>query len=251
MKIRKHWMILVVGLAMLALAACTGATQEIPETGAEGTPALPAKAVLDAQAWLAEQTGVEVAQVEILSSEQVDWSDSCLGLGGPAESCAAVVTPGWQVVFRANGEEYTVRTDETGSVIRSEDFPEALPLEDAPEAGANPLTGTSWTLESFGAAASGAVVEGTPVTLQFGADGQAGGSSGCNTFGGPFTVENGTLNFGDVVSTLMACDDQAVMEQETAFLSTLATVRSYEVDGSTLNLLDESGQPVLTFTQAP
>lgn len=80
---------------------------------------LPPAAVLEAQSWLAEQTGVPVEQVEIDGIEQVEWSDSCLGLGGPAESCLAAITPGWRVLFTVNGEQYEVRTDETGQAIRS------------------------------------------------------------------------------------------------------------------------------------
>jgi hypothetical protein len=53
-------------------------------------------AILEAQNWLAERLGLAVDQLEVVSFEQVDWTDSCLGLGGPAESCLQAITPGYQ-----------------------------------------------------------------------------------------------------------------------------------------------------------
>ena len=56
----------------------------------------------------------------------VEFSDSCLGLGGPAESCLQAITPGWLVLLDVNGEPYEVHTDETGQQIR---IAPALPEE--------------------------------------------------------------------------------------------------------------------------
>lgn len=100
-------------LASFLLPACTA---EVPTGDGVG---LPADAVLVAQTWLADQLGVTVEEVTIISTEQVEWTDSCLGLGGPAEICAAVITPGWQANFEVNGQSYEVRVDEAGTTIRS------------------------------------------------------------------------------------------------------------------------------------
>lgn len=97
----------------LFLAACGTTTT----AGEEGT--LPPEAVLNAQAWLADELGVAVEDVEITNTEQMEWTDSCLGLGGAAEICAAVITPGWLANFEVNGQAYEVRLDETGATIRS------------------------------------------------------------------------------------------------------------------------------------
>lgn len=75
-------------------------------------------AVEAARAALARQLDMEPAAVEVLSFERREWSDSCLGLGGPAESCAAVITPGWQVMLGVQGQAYEVRTDESGQQVR-------------------------------------------------------------------------------------------------------------------------------------
>ena len=75
-------------------------------------------AVLEAQRFLSDELDVPVEQVRLVSSEQVVWSDSCLGLGGIAESCLAEGTPGWRNVFKVAGEQYELRTDEDGAEMR-------------------------------------------------------------------------------------------------------------------------------------
>jgi hypothetical protein len=79
---------------------------------------LPAEVVTGVQANISETLGLPVDQFEVATVEQVEWRDSCLELGGPAESCAAVITPGWRIVVSADGQDYEVRTDETGTQVR-------------------------------------------------------------------------------------------------------------------------------------
>ncbi|MBK9052605.1 MAG: hypothetical protein IPL78_17330 [Chloroflexi bacterium] len=107
---------LVLTIVGLLLAACT--TQGTNDTTTQ-VPELQAGAVLAAQNWVAQQLNEAVEQVELVSVEQAEWTDSCLGLGQLNESCAQAVTPGWQATFRVNGQEYEVRTNEDGSVVRS------------------------------------------------------------------------------------------------------------------------------------
>ncbi|NLF66123.1 MAG: hypothetical protein GX579_16145 [Chloroflexi bacterium] len=83
------------------------------------TTELPAAAVRAREA-LAAELGVDLEAVEVVRFTQEEWTDSCLGLGGPAEACLQVITPGWLVVLHVAGEEanYAARTDETGEVVR-------------------------------------------------------------------------------------------------------------------------------------
>lgn len=46
---------------------------------------------------LATNIGVSVSEVGIERYSRETWNDGCLGLGGPAESCLAALTEGWQV----------------------------------------------------------------------------------------------------------------------------------------------------------
>lgn len=96
-----------------------GNQARVEAAAAEATvgDALP-PAVEAARAALASELGVEPAAIELINFEQREWSDSCLGLGGPAESCAAVVTPGWEVTLEVDGQPYEVRTDFDGEQVR-------------------------------------------------------------------------------------------------------------------------------------
>jgi len=72
------------------------------------------------RAYAAAKAAVREDSVAIESTLSKDWSDSCLGLGGSAESCLAVITPGYEVIIKVNGKEQTYRTNADGSVIRQE-----------------------------------------------------------------------------------------------------------------------------------
>jgi len=78
----------------------------------------PPAAVLQAQSLLAEQINVPVEEIMIVSMEEVEWTDSCFGLGGAAEICAAEMTSGWKVIFDVNGQQYEVRSNKLGTIIR-------------------------------------------------------------------------------------------------------------------------------------
>ena len=67
---------------------------------------------------LSQKLGIAEDQVSFVSAELVEWTDSCLGLGGPAESCALMMVPGYNVTLNAHGLDYEVHTDEAGSVVR-------------------------------------------------------------------------------------------------------------------------------------
>lgn len=114
--IYKKGIVYILPLILLLLLPACGATAT---TGADEEGEQAPAAVLAAQSWLAEQLSVAVEEVNLLSTEQMEWTDSCLGLGGAAESCAAVMTPGWQANFEVEGQEFEVRLDESGTNVRS------------------------------------------------------------------------------------------------------------------------------------
>lgn len=90
------------------------------ESEAANTPANVAKAALAKQLTIAEN------DIRVLSVEAVEWSDGCLGLGGPAESCLQAITPGYRVLLEANNRQYQVRTDQDAQQARI--APDAIPL---------------------------------------------------------------------------------------------------------------------------
>ncbi len=68
--------------------------------------------------YAAAKAGISKDAVATVSSSPKNWSDSCLGLGGPAESCLAAITPGYEVTVKVNGVKQTYRTNADGSEIR-------------------------------------------------------------------------------------------------------------------------------------
>ena len=102
-------------LLILLAAACSPAT---PDLTPELPGRLPPAAVLAGQEQLAQDLGVPVEQVEIVEMEQVEWPDACLGLAETGEMCAQVITPGWRAIVSVDGQEYEIRTDETGDQVR-------------------------------------------------------------------------------------------------------------------------------------
>jgi hypothetical protein len=84
----------------------------------------PEAATAAAVAHLAGELGVAEAEIEVVSLEGVEFTDSCLGLGQPNESCLQAITPGWLVMLGAEGQEYEVHTDATGEQVRIAGGPE-------------------------------------------------------------------------------------------------------------------------------
>ncbi len=76
------------------------------------------EAVSKVRSLVASNTNTPVGRVIVMTAYEKEWSDSCFGLGGPAESCAAVITPGYEVTVQSNGQEYTYRTNSDGTVLR-------------------------------------------------------------------------------------------------------------------------------------
>ena len=113
-------------LPVLMLVACEANTvqdddqntsQAITDESPEGDSGF---ASLAAREHLAAQLGVDANDIAVENVEAQEWSDSCLGLGGPAESCAAVMTPGFEIFLTHDGTEYRYRTNTDGTTVRAE-----------------------------------------------------------------------------------------------------------------------------------
>jgi copper homeostasis protein (lipoprotein) len=66
---------------------------------------------------------------------------------------------------------------------------------------------------------------------------QARGNAGCNNFFGRYQLEDNTLSFGALGSTMMACAEG--MDTERAFLDALGRTTRYVIQGETLQLYAE------------
>lgn len=110
------------------------------------------------------------------------------------------------------------------------------------------LAGTKWTLVALH---DQAPLPGSgPITLEFETEGRAGGNSGCNSYGAGYVTRQGSLTITDLTSTLRACVDPRLNEQEAFYLSALASVTAYEIAREQLILKGAGGAIVLVFVRA-
>lgn len=93
---------------------------ENPEPGSavHDLPIEPAAAA--ARQDLAQKLSIPATRIVILNIEEKTWSDGCLGLGGPAESCLQALVEGFRVEILADGQTYFYRTDQSGTSVRLE-----------------------------------------------------------------------------------------------------------------------------------
>ena len=107
---------------------------------------------------------------------------------------------------------------------------------------------SSWKLTSLGPANSSIpAVPGTEAGITFNNDGTVTGNSGCNGFGGNYKVEGDKITFDQITSTLMACDEPR-MTQEEAVHRVLTGTATYKIQGNTLTLTNND--LALVFTKA-
>ena len=113
------------------------------------------------------------------------------------------------------------------------------------------LLNTSWQLDSFGSVgATTPVIAGSTITLTFEADGQISGYSECNSYGGSYSERGSALEFREIVSTLKACADQAITEQEQQYLQALRSANRFTIDGDTLTVWYQDQGGMLKFARA-
>lgn len=100
---------------------------------------------------------------------------------------------------------------------------------------ARPLAG-SWRLTAYGPSDSPApAVPDVDAILSFDADGTLTGNTGCNQLGGDYQVEGEQITFGQIVSTLIACPDLE-MAQEDSMHQVLTGTASFKIEGNTLTI---------------
>lgn len=122
------------------------------------------------------------------------------------------------------------------------------PAAEAPRR--NGLEGVDWRLVRLGdRAVEVAKPEQAPTLRLDAAEHRAGGSGGCNRFGGGYELDGAKLRFGEMASTQMACEHG--METEAAYYAALGQVRGWRLVAGRLELLDEGGQVLAAFEPAP
>jgi heat shock protein HslJ len=85
-------------------------------------------------------------------------------------------------------------------------------------------------------------------TAHFSADGTISGSTGCNHFEGPYTLQAKPLSIGPLTATEKACPTTEASEQEAGYRRALESAERIELAGPQLTLLDAKGQNAVTLT---
>lgn len=69
---------------------------------------------------LAADAGLSAEAVEVVSVEQVEWSDSSLGCPKSGMMYAQVITPGYRIVLAADGQTYEYHSglDPAGPLVQ-------------------------------------------------------------------------------------------------------------------------------------
>ena len=117
--------------------------------------------------------------------------------------------------------------------------------EDSSVGDVSSLEGVPWVL------AAGIDVEGWETAAPSASfeDGRITGSTGCNRYGGPYTVDGSTLEVGLLMQTLIGCPPPAG-EVESAFVAALEQVAGWRIEDGELALLDAEDDELLRFEAA-
>ena len=107
------------------------------------------------------------------------------------------------------------------------------------------LEGTSWQLVNF---AEKAIVPNYVPTISF-EEGRVGGNSSCNTYGGEYKTNGEQIEFGMLMSTMMACADNDAMMQEQEYLALLGEVESWALRDGKLYLFTVDGATLIFDAQ--
>jgi heat shock protein HslJ len=115
--------------------------------------------------------------------------------------------------------------------------------------GGGDLTGVTWVLDR---ASIMTLVDEVPkdarVDIAF-TPTEVSGLAACNQYGGGYQVDTaeGSLRFGQLASTEMACVDDGLMALESVYLTVLGDVTGYQVTGDQVGLQLIGGAAALTF----
>jgi heat shock protein HslJ len=90
---------------------------------------------------------------------------------------------------------------------------------------------------------------GTQLSIAF-KDGKVSGSSGCNSFHGPFKAEGKAISIGPLATTRKLCSAEGVMAQEREFIAALQTATTWAIDRGMLDVHRQDGERVLTASEA-
>jgi heat shock protein HslJ len=110
------------------------------------------------------------------------------------------------------------------------------------------LGGVVWEVTGYnnGRQAVVSVLIDTRITLSF-EQGIVSGHAGCNSFRAPYSTEGNRIEIGLVGSTMMACPEEQ-MAQEQEFLAALQSTVNWNLDGNLLDMHRADGERTIMAT---
>ena len=75
------------------------------------------EAVQAARQRVADDLGIDVTSVSVVSFEAAEWTDSCLGVHVQDQICAEVIIPGYRVILSTGNNRYEAHTNQDGSIV--------------------------------------------------------------------------------------------------------------------------------------
>jgi len=183
---------------------------------------------------VAWSVGGNTSQIQILKNNMVVLDNAAFRDSVP--DCdlqtAGIVTYGIQATNDAGGSA----TDQAQVTV----------VESAPD---NPLAGTQWQLEIYtiGEVATPLTEQQPVISLDFEASGQYAGFSGCNTYGGTYTVNSSQIALTEPKTTKKSCDP-TINQLEATYWSLLPTFTTYQItpEGK-LILTDATEETIFTY----
>jgi hypothetical protein len=94
-------------------------TSRAPKPTQTSVPAKPLSAVEETVVkQLAGNLGLKASDISVMSNNEIEFNDACMGVSMPDLMCAQVVTPGRVIVLKANGLQYEYHTNADGSRVQ-------------------------------------------------------------------------------------------------------------------------------------
>ena len=117
------------------------------------------------------------------------------------------------------------------------------------DATGNPLEGSRWEMTSV--RDGEALIAANPTTIPTAvfSNGQAFGSTGCNLYQAPYSINSDLISFGDLTQTGSACDPDYVGQGD-AFIQAMRAAEHFVVSEDSLELTDAAGAAQVVFRPA-
>jgi heat shock protein HslJ len=255
---------LCAALALVALTSgCGGSGGQSPSSASGGGTLTGRQWVLDTGTLGVSGAGSVSSFIRFEDGGKVTGNDGCNQFAGSYRSDGAKLTfgplAGTQMGCPGTAGEVAQRvTSALGRVQRYAVTGTTLALQDAGGAAllsyreGRPGVAGAWDVTSvLYDDGIRSVIGGTTLTATFASDGRVSGSSGCNTFHGPYEEQGTALRIGPLTSTRKACTGpDGAHAQERGYLAALESVVRFEQAGTRLTLLNAKGQMAVTLERS-